>query len=65
MRRGVALEPLIHGAGHEAGRRAGTESALLIAALGTASELAQDLGPMVAVRRLRDRLWERLRRDFR
>jgi cysteine desulfurase len=29
VRRGVSLEPLIHGAGHEKGRRAGTESALL------------------------------------
>ncbi len=26
VRRGVKLEPLIHGAGHEAGRRAGTEN---------------------------------------
>src|SRR5450759_5693635 len=34
IRRGVRLEPLIHGAGHESGRRAGTESALLAAALG-------------------------------
>src|SRR4051794_34920747 len=29
VRRGVALEPLVHGAGHEGGRRAGTESILL------------------------------------
>ena len=29
VRRGVSLEPLIHGAGHEGGRRAGTESPLL------------------------------------
>src|SRR5215469_8124840 len=28
VRRGVSIEPLIHGAGHESGRRAGTESAL-------------------------------------
>lgn len=32
IRRGVELEPLIHGAGHEYGRRAGTESALLAVA---------------------------------
>jgi cysteine desulfurase len=61
VRRGVALEPLIHGAGHEGGRRAGTESALLIAALGEASDLARDLSPMAEARRLRDRLWSRLR----
>ncbi len=29
VRAGVQLEPLIHGAGHEAGRRAGTENILL------------------------------------
>jgi cysteine desulfurase len=29
VRRGVRLEPLIHGAGHEGGRRAGTESVVL------------------------------------
>jgi cysteine desulfurase len=64
VRRDVALEPLIHGAGHENGRRAGTESALLTAALGEACELAKDLFAMERVCALRDRLWERLRRAF-
>jgi cysteine desulfurase len=64
VRRDVALEPLIHGAGHEAGRRAGTESILLTAALGEASELATDLRPLEEIRRLRDRLWEGLRSRF-
>jgi cysteine desulfurase len=58
VRRGIALEPLIHGAGHEQGRRAGTESALLAVGLGTACTLAQDLAPMARVRALRDRFWE-------
>src|SRR5215471_761814 len=40
IRNGVRLEPLIHGAGHESGRRAGTENILLDVALGTACELA-------------------------
>lgn len=61
IRRGVRLEPLIHGASHESGRRAGTESALLTAALGAACELATDLAPMTEVRRLRDLFWELLR----
>jgi cysteine desulfurase len=61
VRRGLDLEPLIHGAGHEAGRRAGTESALLAVGLGTACALARDLAPMVRVRALRDRLWHGLR----
>ena len=64
VRRGVALEPLIHGAGHESGRRAGTESVLLAAALGAACELASDLHPLEETRRLRDRLWEGLRARF-
>ncbi len=40
IRQGVRLEPLMHGAGHEAGRRAGTENVLLDVALGAACELA-------------------------
>ena len=61
VRRGTPLEPLIHGAGHEGARRAGTESALLAVGLGTACDLARDLEPMEKVRVLRDRLWQRLR----
>jgi cysteine desulfurase len=64
VRRGVALEPLIHGAGHEAGRRAGTESALLAVGLGKACELARDLSAMDRVRALRDRFWQRLQDRF-
>ena len=64
VRRGVTLEPLIHGAGHEAGRRAGTESVLLAAALGEACELAADLHPLEEPRRLRDRLWDGLHARF-
>jgi len=64
IRRGVILEPLIHGASHEAGRRAGTESVLLAAALGMACELAADLRPLEETRRLRDRLWDGLRARF-
>jgi cysteine desulfurase len=60
IRRDVTLEPLIHGAGHEQGRRAGTESACLIAALGKACELAKDLSQMQRVSALRDRLWDGL-----
>ncbi|MDZ3837022.1 MAG: cysteine desulfurase family protein [Rhodospirillales bacterium] len=60
VRRGVELEPLIHGAGHEHGRRAGTESALLAVGLGTACALVQDLEPMARVRALRERFWQAL-----
>jgi cysteine desulfurase len=63
VRRGVRLEPLIHGAGHEGGRRAGTENVPYLVALGEACRLARDSLPEAAgrLRRLRDRLWERLR----
>jgi cysteine desulfurase len=64
VRRGVELEPLIHGAGHESGRRAGTESVLLAAGLGVACTLAQDLAPMEKVRVLRDRFWHALQHCF-
>jgi cysteine desulfurase len=64
VRRGVSLEPLIHGAGHEGGRRAGTESALLAVGLGQACELARDLTPMDRVHTLRDHFWQELRDHF-
>jgi cysteine desulfurase len=64
VRRGVRLEPLIHGAGHEAGRRAGTENILLAVALGAACELAESWLGMEPVRRLRDLFWDLLQRRF-
>ncbi len=64
VRRGVTLEPLIHGAGHESGRRAGTESALLAVGLGKACELARDLSAMDRVRDLRDHFWHELQSRF-
>src|SRR5215472_5458133 len=64
VRRGVGLEPLIHGAGHEGGRRAGTESTLLAVGLGKACELAGDLAPMDRVRSLRDRFWQELQKRY-
>ena len=64
VRRGVMLEPLIHGAGHESGRRAGTESALLAVGLGKACELARDLSSMDRVRALRDHFWLELQSRF-
>ena len=60
IRRGTPIEPLIHGAGHEGGRRAGTESALLATALGAAAELVADLEPMTPIRKLRDDFWQQL-----
>jgi cysteine desulfurase len=64
VRASVKLESLIHGAGHECGRRAGTESAMLASGLGAASALAQDLTWTNRVRELRDRFWVLLHESF-
>lgn len=64
VREGVTLDPLLHGAGHEAGRRAGTENVLEIVGLGAACELAQDWVDDDAVLGLRDELWQRLQDAF-
>jgi cysteine desulfurase len=66
VRRGVELEPFMHGAGHEAGRRAGTENVPYVVALGVACDLARRSLPPASeqLRQLRDRLWERLRASF-
>jgi cysteine desulfurase len=66
VRRGVRLEPLIHGAGHEAGRRAGTENVAYLVALGAACDIARRSLPAATekLRGLRDRLWDRLRADL-
>jgi cysteine desulfurase len=59
VRPGTRLDPLIHGAGHERGLRAGTENVPYIAALGAVCALARErllAGADERVRRLRDRL---------
>lgn len=42
VRRGVKIDSYLHGAGHEGGRRAGTENVPYIVALGKAAELAAE-----------------------
>jgi cysteine desulfurase len=64
VRSGIEIEPLIHGAGHEGGRRAGTESVLLMTALGIACEIAPRWIGMPHAARLRDRFWELLQTVF-
>jgi cysteine desulfurase len=64
VRTGTILDSLVHGAGHESGRRAGTENVPYMVALGAACELAgQRLagGDADRMRALRDRLHQRLR----
>lgn len=63
VRRGVRLEPLIHGAGHEFGLRAGTENVSGMAGLGKAAEVAASFMSQESRRllKLRQRIWTRLR----
>jgi len=64
VRKGVQIEPFMHGAGHERGRRAGTENVLLDVGLGAACELAARWVDSPDTRTLRDRFWELLREAF-
>ncbi|NLE45207.1 MAG: cysteine desulfurase [Chloroflexi bacterium] len=66
IRTGVQLIPLLHGAGHEGGRRPGTENVLEIVGLGRAAEIAQrDLnGVRAHFQALRDRLHRGLVREL-
>lgn len=66
IRDGRKIEPLIHGAGQEAGRRAGTENTILTVGLGEACRVAaQRLRDDIKnMKRLRDRLQELLFRHL-
>lgn len=63
VRRGVTLEPVLHGAGHEANLRACTENVPYIVGLGRAASLAEqslvEAGDRLTA--LRDRLLDKLR----
>jgi cysteine desulfurase len=61
IRRGTRIEPFVHGAGHERGRRAGTENVLLAVGLGAACDVAARWVGMSSVRDLRDRFEQRLK----
>ena len=66
IKKGINLEPLIHGGGQEGGRRAGTENTPGIVGLGIAAELAEKrLATMATVvQDLRDELWQGLKQIF-
>ena len=59
---GLKIEPFMHGAGQESGRRAGTENVMFAVALGKACALAQERMSQHAehTRHLRDLLHDRL-----
>jgi cysteine desulfurase len=64
VREGTELEPLLHGASHEAGRRAGTENVREIVGLGAACALAQRWIGDRRVAELRDSFWLMLQDRF-
>jgi len=64
IREGIDLIPLLHGAGHEAGRRAGTENVPQIIGLGAACELSHSWIEGNTTVRLRDLLWQALQDRF-
>jgi cysteine desulfurase len=64
IRKGIRIEPLIHGAGHESGRRAGTENVLLIVGLGKACEVAKRHLNDDRILDLRNRFWKLLQDHF-
>ena len=57
IRRGIQIDSLIHGAGHERGLRAGTENVIFDAALGQACEIAKSHLSNPAVNELTDYFW--------
>lgn len=64
IRKGIAIEPLLHGASHESGRRAGTTAVAGIVGLGVAAELAARRDDGARLIALRDRLHDSLTRDL-
>ena len=64
VREGLHLEPLLHGAGHEAGRRASTENTPAVVGLGAACELARHWVDKDHICRLRDAFWHKLQAQF-
>jgi len=64
IRKGTPIEPLIHGAGHESDRRAGTENVLLIAGLGMACEVAKIYVGDDRICSMRDCFWKLLEDNF-
>lgn len=64
IRRGTAIESLIHGANHESGRRAGTENAMYIVGLGKAAEIAREALSNPIEKQLRDDFERKLKQHF-
>lgn len=64
IREGISIEPLIHGASHESGRRAGTENIILDVALGKACEISKEELEKCYIKNLTDYFYEELKNKF-
>lgn len=64
IRNGIDIEPLIHGAGHEGGKRAGTENIILDVALGKACETSVDALKSTEIKQLADYFYNSLIEKF-
>ncbi len=64
IRDGITIEPLIHGAGHECGRRAGTENVVFEVGLGKACEVALSLRNDHSIKTLTNRFFTGLKDLF-
>ena len=61
IKHGLEIEPLMHGAGHESGRRAGTENIIFDVALGKACELSMDALENPRTKQLTDYFYSQLK----
>ncbi|MHB1483815.1 MAG: cysteine desulfurase family protein [Saccharofermentanales bacterium] len=64
IRDGIKVEPLIHGANHESGRRAGTENIILEVGLGKACEIAALVIKKSDIKKLTDYFFTKLKENY-
>ncbi|MBD3919252.1 cysteine desulfurase [Paenibacillus sp. PR3] len=64
IRRGTPIDSYIHGAGHESGRRAGTENVPYMVALGKACDIASNKDDLMRIQSLSARFWTRISDTF-
>lgn len=64
IRDGIQIEPLLHGAGHERGRRAGTENIVLQVGLGKAAEISMLVLKDIKVHKLTEYFYQQLQHVF-
>ena len=64
IRNRINIEPLIHGASHEKGKRAGTENIIFNVALGKACEIAMEDLKKTEIKQLTNYFYEKLKDKF-